>query len=116
MDAPASGFIYVGTREELEAQGRIVVRGRHRPILVVHDRGRVFALDNRSDEEIELTELWEDERTSQTFTVLADRAGRPFFCSRRRRAVSWTPEPRPTMSCVKSRGSASVTGIDGGLV
>ena len=27
--------------------GRLVVHGRHRPILVVYDRGRIFALDNR---------------------------------------------------------------------
>ena len=30
-----------------EGQGRLVLHGRHRPVLVVHDRGRVFALDNR---------------------------------------------------------------------
>jgi len=30
-----------------KAKGRLVVHGAHRPILVVYDRGRVFALDNR---------------------------------------------------------------------
>ena len=30
-----------------ESRGRLVVHGGHRPILVIHDRGRVFALDNR---------------------------------------------------------------------
>jgi nitrite reductase/ring-hydroxylating ferredoxin subunit len=33
--------------EELKAKGRLVLHGAHRPILVVYDRGRVFALDNR---------------------------------------------------------------------
>src|SRR5262249_31846148 len=33
--------------EELKAKGRLVVHGPHRPILVVHDKDRVFALDNR---------------------------------------------------------------------
>ena len=32
--------------EELKQKGRLVVPGRHRPILVIYDRGRVFALDN----------------------------------------------------------------------
>ena len=47
MDMPTSDFVRAGSLEELEATGRLVVRGRHRPILLVHDRGRVFALDNR---------------------------------------------------------------------
>jgi nitrite reductase/ring-hydroxylating ferredoxin subunit len=47
MDKPTSDFVRAGSLEELEATGRLVVRGRHRPILLVHDRGRVFALDNR---------------------------------------------------------------------
>jgi nitrite reductase/ring-hydroxylating ferredoxin subunit len=42
-----SDFVRAGSLEELKATGRLVVRGRHRPILLVHDRGRVFALDNR---------------------------------------------------------------------
>lgn len=32
---------------ELRAKGRLVLHGRHPPILVVYDGGRVFALDNR---------------------------------------------------------------------
>ena len=40
-------FIFAGRLEELKAKGRLVVRGAHRPVLVVYDRGRVFALDNR---------------------------------------------------------------------
>ena len=33
--------------DELKAKGRLVVHGRHPPILLVYDQGRVFALDNR---------------------------------------------------------------------
>jgi nitrite reductase/ring-hydroxylating ferredoxin subunit len=33
--------------DELRAKGRLVVHGRHPPILLVYDNGRVFALDNR---------------------------------------------------------------------
>jgi nitrite reductase/ring-hydroxylating ferredoxin subunit len=47
MDAPNKEFALAGTLEELKAKGRLVVHGGHRPILVVYDRGRVFALDNR---------------------------------------------------------------------
>jgi nitrite reductase/ring-hydroxylating ferredoxin subunit len=47
MDAPTSDFVQVGRLEELKAKGRLVVRGRHRPILLVYENGRVFALDNR---------------------------------------------------------------------
>jgi nitrite reductase/ring-hydroxylating ferredoxin subunit len=47
MDAPNKEFALAGTLEELKAKGRLVVHGRHRPILVIYDRGRVFALDNR---------------------------------------------------------------------
>ncbi len=47
MDAPNKDFAFAGSLEELKAKGRLVVHGRHRPILVVYDRGRVFALDNR---------------------------------------------------------------------
>ena len=47
MDAPNREYALAGTLEELKAKGRLVVHGRHRPILVVYDRGRVFALDNR---------------------------------------------------------------------
>jgi nitrite reductase/ring-hydroxylating ferredoxin subunit len=47
MDTPTSDFVRAGNLEELKAKGRLVVHGRHRPILLVHDNGRVFALDNR---------------------------------------------------------------------
>ena len=38
---------YAGTLDELKRRGRLVVRGSHRPILLIHDRDRIFALDNR---------------------------------------------------------------------
>ncbi|ACC75226.1 Rieske (2Fe-2S) protein [Paraburkholderia phymatum] len=47
MDASDNEFVLVGSLEELKAKGRLVVQGGHRPILVIYDRGRVFALDNR---------------------------------------------------------------------
>ena len=47
MDMPTSDFVRAGSLEELKAKGRLVVHGRHRPILLVHENGRVFALDNR---------------------------------------------------------------------
>ena len=47
MDAPNQEFVFAASLEELKAKRRLVVHGRHRPILVVYDRGRVFALDNR---------------------------------------------------------------------
>ena len=47
MNIPITNFVCAGSLEELKAKGRLVVRGAHRPILVVHDRERVFALDNR---------------------------------------------------------------------
>src|SRR3981189_3112250 len=47
MSIPITGFVRAGSLEELKAKGRLVVRSAHRPILVVHDRGRVFALDTR---------------------------------------------------------------------
>ena len=47
MDSTKDGYVFAGTLDALEDAGRIIVRGRHRPILVVFDRGRVFALDNR---------------------------------------------------------------------
>jgi nitrite reductase/ring-hydroxylating ferredoxin subunit len=47
MDVPTPNFIRAGSLDELKAKGQLVVRGPHRPILVVHDRGRIFALDNR---------------------------------------------------------------------
>jgi nitrite reductase/ring-hydroxylating ferredoxin subunit len=47
MDAPNREFALAGSLEELKAKRRLVVRGRHRPILVIYDHGRIFALDNR---------------------------------------------------------------------
>jgi nitrite reductase/ring-hydroxylating ferredoxin subunit len=47
MDPPATEFALAVSLEELRAKGRLVVHGDHRPILVVYDRGHVFALDNR---------------------------------------------------------------------
>jgi len=47
MDVPSREFVFAGSLEELKAKGRLVLHGSHRPILVVYDRGRVFALDNR---------------------------------------------------------------------
>src|SRR6201997_4431971 len=47
MDAPNKEFAFAGSLEELKAKGRLVMHGGHRPILVIYDRGRVFALDNR---------------------------------------------------------------------
>ena len=47
MDAPNQDFALAGGLEELKQKGRLLVNGRDRPILVIYDRGRVFALDNR---------------------------------------------------------------------
>jgi nitrite reductase/ring-hydroxylating ferredoxin subunit len=47
MDVPSKEFVLAGRLEELKSKGRLVLHGGHRPILVVYDRGRVFALDNR---------------------------------------------------------------------
>ena len=47
MDAPSKEFALAGSLEELKIKRRLVVHGGHRPILVIYDRGRVFALDNR---------------------------------------------------------------------
>jgi nitrite reductase/ring-hydroxylating ferredoxin subunit len=41
------GFVRAGTLEDLSAKGRLVVHGRHRPVLLVREGGQVFALDNR---------------------------------------------------------------------
>jgi hypothetical protein len=43
MDIPTTDFVRAGSLEELKAKGRLVVHGPHRPILVVHDKGHVFA-------------------------------------------------------------------------
>jgi nitrite reductase/ring-hydroxylating ferredoxin subunit len=47
MDVPNQEFALAGTLDELKQKGRLVLHGHHRPILVIYDRGRVFALDNR---------------------------------------------------------------------
>jgi nitrite reductase/ring-hydroxylating ferredoxin subunit len=47
MDMPTSDLVRAGSLAELKAKGRLVVHGRHPPILVIYDGGRVFALDNR---------------------------------------------------------------------
>ena len=47
MDVANKEFVIAGSLEELKAKGRLVLHGGPRPILVVYDRGRVFALDNR---------------------------------------------------------------------
>jgi len=47
MDVPSREFVFAGSFAELKAKGRLVLHGDHRPILVIYDRGRVFALDNR---------------------------------------------------------------------
>jgi nitrite reductase/ring-hydroxylating ferredoxin subunit len=40
-------FVHAASLQELKARRRIVVHGRHRPILLVYENGHVFALDNR---------------------------------------------------------------------
>jgi nitrite reductase/ring-hydroxylating ferredoxin subunit len=47
MDTSVSDFVRAGSLEELKAKGRLVLRGRHRPILLVYENEQVFALDNR---------------------------------------------------------------------
>jgi nitrite reductase/ring-hydroxylating ferredoxin subunit len=47
MDVPTKEFVLAGSVEELKARRRLVLHGGHRPILVIYDHGRVFALDNR---------------------------------------------------------------------
>jgi nitrite reductase/ring-hydroxylating ferredoxin subunit len=47
MDARNSEFVLAGSLDELKTKSRLVVRGGHRPLLVVYEQGRVFALDNR---------------------------------------------------------------------
>jgi nitrite reductase/ring-hydroxylating ferredoxin subunit len=48
MDMPIPDFVHAGTIEEVKAKGRRIMRGCHRPILLVYDNGRVIALGNRS--------------------------------------------------------------------
>lgn len=47
MDTLTPDFVHAGSLAELAAKGRLLVHGRHRPILIVHAGGQVFALDNR---------------------------------------------------------------------
>ena len=47
MDAVISGFVCAGSLDELKLKGRLLLHGRHRPILLVQEGGRVLALDNR---------------------------------------------------------------------
>jgi nitrite reductase/ring-hydroxylating ferredoxin subunit len=47
MDVATKEFALAGSLEELKVNGRLIVHGGYRPILVIYDRGRVFALDNR---------------------------------------------------------------------
>ena len=47
MDTTTPDFVHAGNLEELKAKGRLVVHGRHRPVLLVYEDGHVFALDNR---------------------------------------------------------------------
>jgi nitrite reductase/ring-hydroxylating ferredoxin subunit len=47
MDTTTADFVHLGSLEELKAKGRLVVHGRHRPILLIYQGGQVFALDNR---------------------------------------------------------------------
>jgi nitrite reductase/ring-hydroxylating ferredoxin subunit len=47
MNISSSHFVHAGTLAELKAKGCLVLRGPHRPVLVVYYNGRVFALDNR---------------------------------------------------------------------
>ena len=80
-------LICVGALDELKAKGMMVVVGGACPLLVVHDRGNVFALDNRcphlgfplhrgSVEDGVLTCHWHharfDLRTGGTFDLWAD--------------------------------------------
>src|SRR5713226_3935910 len=47
MDSVFSGFVRAGGLDELKLKGHLLLHGRHRPILLVQEGGRVLALDNR---------------------------------------------------------------------
>jgi nitrite reductase/ring-hydroxylating ferredoxin subunit len=47
MNIRTTNFVRAGSLEELKAKGQLVVRGPHRPILVIYAHERVFAFDNR---------------------------------------------------------------------
>ncbi len=45
MEDIAQGLVFAGTLDELKDKGQLLVRGHQRPILLLYDQGRVFALD-----------------------------------------------------------------------
>jgi nitrite reductase/ring-hydroxylating ferredoxin subunit len=47
MDMPSPDFVRACSLAEIKAKGRLVLHGRHSPIMVIYDGERVFALDNR---------------------------------------------------------------------
>jgi nitrite reductase/ring-hydroxylating ferredoxin subunit len=47
VDVPTSDWERAGKLDELKVKGRLVVRGRHRPVLLIYESDRIFALDNR---------------------------------------------------------------------
>ncbi|MGF6837628.1 nitrite reductase/ring-hydroxylating ferredoxin subunit [Paraburkholderia youngii] len=47
MDPRDEEFVLAGNLKELRAKGRCIVQGGHGPIVVICDRERVFAVDNR---------------------------------------------------------------------
>ena len=47
MDTTTPDFVHAGSLVELKAKGRLVVHGRHRPVLLVYEGGHVFAFENR---------------------------------------------------------------------
>ena len=57
MDMPTAEFALAGCLAELRAKGRLVVHGGHRPILVLCDRGRVFARNRRAVASVTRCEL-----------------------------------------------------------
>jgi len=46
-EPPTEDWVCVGTLEELKAKGMTILRGGSCPLLVVHDQGSLYALDNR---------------------------------------------------------------------
>src|SRR5207302_1034477 len=47
VEPEADGWVYVATLEELKSKGMTVARGGSCPLLVIHDQGSIYALDNR---------------------------------------------------------------------
>src|SRR3984893_2706411 len=47
MEHPTTNFVRAGSLDQLKTEGRLIVHGPHRPILVVYAHERVFAFDNR---------------------------------------------------------------------